>query len=127
MTKDKEYQVSIGKTIEKDLHELTFEFQTLREFTTFQYNLQIEDSSMPANNHFQFKIGGMVMPLTAMPHTGHATARIKFPCPADGTYFVEFLKKNHRNMFRIEISAEDMKIIELPEDKQFVELMVKRD
>lgn len=125
--KEKEYQVSLARTAKADNHELAFAFRTLREFTTFQYNLQIEDSSVPGDNHFQFKIGGMVMPLTAMPSTGHAVAVVKFPFPQVGTYTVEFLKKNHRNTFRVEITADDMKVVEIPEEKQFVELLVKRD
>lgn len=125
--KEKEYQVSLARTAKDDAPELAFAFRTLREFTTFQYNLQIENSSMPADNHYQFKIGGMIMPLAAMPSTGHAVAVLKFPFPSVGIYTVEFLKKNHRNSFRVEITADDMKIVEIPEEKQFVELLVKRD
>jgi hypothetical protein len=125
--KEKEYQVSLSRTEKADNHELAFAFRTLREFTTFKYNLQIEDVSVPGENHFQFKIGGMIMPLTAMPSTGHATAVLKIPFPTEGTYTVEFLKKNHRNKFRVEIKANEMQVIELPEEKQFVELLVKRD
>jgi hypothetical protein len=52
-----------------------------------------------------------------MPSTGHAVAMLKIPFPSEGVYTIEFLKKNHSNTFRIEITADDMKIVEIPQDK----------
>lgn len=125
--KESEYQVSIARNDSKNTRELAFAFRTLREFTTFQYRLQVENSSNPESNHYQFKIGGMIMPLTAMPSTGHAVATMNFPFPGEGVYTVEFLKKSQRNTFTVEITGDDMKIVEIPQDKKFIELLVRRD
>jgi hypothetical protein len=49
--KESEYEVSLARTVKNNNRELAFAFRTLREFTTFQYNLQIENIAGLRKSH----------------------------------------------------------------------------
>ena len=55
-----------------------FTFATVREFRSFRYEIQLEESFDPAARTFDFRIQGVQAPKNLMPSSGRAVRELRY-------------------------------------------------
>lgn len=73
---------------------LRFRVETVREFSSFGYEVVVRDRSDVASGTYVVEIGGLQVPTNTNPVSGTAMGSIDVPMPADGTYAVEIRRRS---------------------------------
>lgn len=111
--KEFEYSLEISKETDKLSGKdfILFDFQTVKEFITFEYKIDVIVSFNKAKNLLTFKIEGLSAPVISFSHSGTAGYQYKFYDFVNGDY--ELLinnNKKQKNQFKLKIKDPEIKI-----------------
>ncbi|MDP2207939.1 MAG: hypothetical protein Q8K98_04085 [Bacteroidota bacterium] len=100
----------------------TFRLETSQIFTTFRYEIDVEETFH--DNQITFKLIGLKTPRLLIPGGGPATFEKKY-ASLKGNYIVEIIGIDKRkNVFEISISKYKIKVIKTPEEK-FINICIQ--
>lgn len=100
----------------------TFRLETSQVFTTFRYEIDVEETIH--DNQITFKLIGIKTPTLLIPGGGPAAFEKKY-ASLKGNYIVEIIGIDKReNVFEINISKYKIKVIKTPEEK-FVNICIQ--
>ncbi len=102
-----------------------FRFSTLREFRSFRYEIQVDDTFDAAARGILFQIRGVRAPANLMPSYGAARREI---CYANltGTYTVEITGAKQTGSFSFNVRGEKIRLIDTA-GTDFVQVSVLTD
>ncbi len=100
----------------------TFRLETSQIFTTFRYEIDVEETFH--DNHITFKLIGLKTPKLLISGDGPATFEKKIES-LKGNYIVEIIGIDKRkNVFEISISKYKIKVIKTPKEK-FINICIQ--
>lgn len=105
-TSEPEYRVllSVGTHPASDAPALVVAIETVREFTSFGYQLALTSVPAPSQQTYEVRIGGMSLPSVGRPQPGPARGEVMEALPADGTYHLVVSRKTQRAECRFTIA-----------------------
>lgn len=128
--KEFEYNLEISKETDKlsGKDYILFDFQTVKEFITYIYKIDVIVSFNKTKNLLTFKIEGLSAPVISFSHSGTAGHQYKFYDFAPGDY--ELLVNNNKkqkNQFKLKIKDSEIKITKSPDEKidKFINIIIK--
>jgi membrane-bound lytic murein transglycosylase len=128
----KEFEYSLDITRETDTLSgkdyILFDFQTVKEFITYEYKIDIIPSLNKNKNQLTFKIEGLSAPVISFSHSGTAGYQYKFYDFENKDY--ELLisnNKKQKNQFKMKLKDSEIKILKSSNDKndKFINITIK--
>jgi membrane-bound lytic murein transglycosylase len=128
----KEFEYSLDITRETDTLSgkdyILFDFQTVKEFITYEYKIDIIPSLNKNKNQLTFKIEGLSAPVISFSHSGTAGYQYKFYDFENKDY--ELLisnNKKQKNQFKMKLKDSEIKILKSSTDKndKFINITIK--
>ncbi|HLP29480.1 MAG TPA: hypothetical protein VK147_12625 [Candidatus Didemnitutus sp.] len=106
-TIDHEFVVTLARETEPDSKRalLALRVRTVREFTSFGYEIGLTNRSAPSKNEYGVEIGGLSVPRVSTPVAGGARSSISLVMPVDGTYDLVIHKRNRQGRARFTITG----------------------
>ncbi len=106
-TIDHEFVVTLARETEPDSKRvlLALRVRTVREFTSFGYEIGLTNRSAPSKNEYGVEIGGLSVPRVSAPAVGGARSSISLAMPIDGTYDLVIYKRNRQGRARFTIAG----------------------
>lgn len=111
----KEFEYSLEISIETDMLSgkdyILFEFQTVKEFITYEYKIDIIPLFNKNKNQLTFKIEGLSAPVISFSHSGTAGYQYKFYDFENKDY--ELLisnNKKQKNQFKLKVTDSELKL-----------------
>ena len=95
-------------------------FSTVREFRSFQYNLDVDDELDAASRTITLRIGGVRPPASLVPSSGVAKKEIAYP-RLDGTWKVVVTGARQTESFTLTVGKQGASL-EAIDGKGFVEI-----
>lgn len=104
---DHEFVVTLARETEPDTKRvlLAIRVRTVREFTSFGYEIGLTNRSAPSKNEYGVEIGGLSLPRVTMPVTGGARSSIVVGMPTDGTYDLVIHKRSKQGLARFTVKG----------------------
>src|SRR5690348_14906330 len=88
-----------------------FDIQTTKEFTSFRYELNVEEAYDKQTKEFVFRNGGMRAPESLLPHTGTAQGVHEHPDMKAGTYKIKIIKSPRQiNLFTLRLAKGEISV-----------------
>ena len=108
-----EFVLTIGLQHNKESGERKtfFRFETLHQFRSFQYEVEIEDMMNIEQRHLDFKIKGMVASASLMPSSGPGVYQVVYP-ELRGEYTVRISGAQESNAFSFRVHDESVELLE---------------
>lgn len=109
----------------EDMTYTVFRFETVRQFRSFQYEIEV-DSDFDAQAHaIDLKIKGVRAPSLMMPSTGAAYTELTFP-RLKGDYDVRISGAKQQGEFRMKVTPKKITLTDVDE-LNFVHIKVEDD
>ncbi|MBK6291943.1 MAG: hypothetical protein IPH85_10005 [Ignavibacteria bacterium] len=104
---DHEFVVALARETEPDTDRtlLAIRVRTVREFTSFGYEIGLTNRSAPSKKEYGVEIGGLSLPRVTMPVTGGARSSVLVAMPADGTYELVIHKRSKQGLARFTVKG----------------------
>lgn len=115
-----DYQLNISKQFDemKGVDYILFDFQTTKEFVIYEYKISIIVKYLPEKKNLTFKIEGLSAPVVSFSSSGTARYEYKVYDNPKEEFDVTFVNnKRVKNVFRINLDADNLKIKKSPSDK----------
>jgi hypothetical protein len=117
-----EYRLSIKPGYDEQKKMLLFVLETVQEFSSFQYELVIEERM--SNDSLTFRIQGLRPQLVAMPGSGTAQFRKEY-YGLKGIYSLDIIRQDGtKNRFKLQITDLKVEILRRVKKGKFVEVQV---
>ncbi len=91
-----------------------FRFATIREFRSFQYQIQVDDRFDAAERTFEFRLSGVQAPKNLMPSSGTALRELRYP-DLRGEYTVRLAGARHSERFGFAVADGAITLGERPD------------
>jgi len=91
-----------------------FRFATIREFRSFQYEIQLDDRFDADERAFEFRMSGVQAPKNLMPSSGAALRELRYP-DLRGEYTVALAGARQNERFRFTVTDREIVLGERPE------------
>jgi len=93
---DHEYLIDVGAEVDAETRErmLVVRVQTVREFTSYAYDITLHLSINASKNQVLLEVGGLSIPSVMMPAKGGAVSESRVKLMPAGTYEFTIVKKN---------------------------------
>lgn len=119
-----EFIMTIGlRHLEADTTTQTyFRFETVREFQSFRYQVEVDDALDPGTRTIRFNIKGVRAPVGLMSSSGSAITEVCYPL-SEGEYTVLVTGAKQSGSFRFKRRPQGIKLIET-EGEDFIRLNV---
>ncbi len=104
---DYEFVIALARETEPDTDRtlLAIRVRTVREFTSFGYEIGLTNRSAPSKKEYGVEIGGLSLPRVTMPVTGGARSSVLVAMPADGTYELVIHKRSKQGLARFTVKG----------------------
>lgn len=115
-----EYLLNISKQFDnlKGKEFILFDFQTTKEFVTYEYKISMIVKYLPEKKNLTFKIEGLSAPVVSFSSSGNAGYQYKIYENPKSEFEVIFVNnKRVKNIFKINLDANNLKIKKSPADK----------
>lgn len=108
-----EFTLTLSLRREEEENKLwtVFHFATVREFTSFQYQIQIDDRLNLATREIDIRIQGVRVPSDLMPGSGVAVREIAYP-NFEGEYRVNVAGAKKSESFTLMMDSEEIRLLE---------------
>jgi hypothetical protein len=103
---------------------IVFDVQTTKEFTSFRYELHVDESFDKEAKEFVFTIGGMRTPSSLLPGIGTAQRKYEHTDLKSGTYKIKIVNPTgETNLFTLHLSKSELSTTRrASKDKPFIEI-----
>ncbi|HRE41010.1 MAG TPA: hypothetical protein PLG90_06725 [Ignavibacteria bacterium] len=115
-----EYLLNISNQFDnlKGLDYILFDFQTTKEFVTYEYIISVIVKHSPEKKNLIFKIEGLSAPIVSFSNSGNAGFQYKLFENPKSDYEITFVNnKRVKNIFTIRLDKDDLRIKKSPSGK----------
>ena len=125
---DHEFTVEISTVTDRDSGAtmMQFMFRTVREFSTFGYEIAIKDTSTDAPTQYAFELGGLSLPSHTNHAHGGAETSVLRVVPRDGTYPLTIRRRSRTFIAQITIADGKARAVDHKDPGAFVRVGVGR-
>jgi len=125
---DHEFTVEISTVTDRDSGAtmMQFMFRTVREFSTFGYEIAIKDTSTDAPTQYAFELGGLSLPSHTNHSHGGAETSVLRVVPRDGTYPLTIRRRSRTYTAQITIADGKPRTVDHSDPGAFVRVGVGR-